>query len=230
MRRSGTGQAALVLVAIVDAINERRDPGLTDPREKMAHEVATQLTATHRLRRVGRTHAERRRAGEDVRCIYAGWHCQLVSGMNGFVGQDVTAMISSDRDGEYQTSPIFSEIDGRRVPGGKGELTDLGVRVPLIARWKGQIAAGTQTNHVSAHWDILPTFCELAGTSVPGSLEIDGHSIASLLLGKAKDSPRDWILSLGHGYLRYGRGRCRLRHQEWRWRVCRSCGDSRGRR
>ena len=34
---------------IVDAINERRDPGLTDPREKMAHEMASQLTATHRL-------------------------------------------------------------------------------------------------------------------------------------------------------------------------------------
>jgi 4-carboxymuconolactone decarboxylase len=33
----------------VDAINERRDPGLTDPREKMAHEMANQLTGTHRL-------------------------------------------------------------------------------------------------------------------------------------------------------------------------------------
>ena len=34
---------------IVDAINERRDPGLTDPREMMAHEIATQLTGSHRL-------------------------------------------------------------------------------------------------------------------------------------------------------------------------------------
>ena len=30
----------------IDAINERRDPGLTDPREKMAHEMAAQLTTT----------------------------------------------------------------------------------------------------------------------------------------------------------------------------------------
>jgi 4-carboxymuconolactone decarboxylase len=33
----------------IDAINHRRDPGLTDPREKMAHEVASQLVNTHRL-------------------------------------------------------------------------------------------------------------------------------------------------------------------------------------
>lgn len=42
-------QAAGVDQDTIDAINERRDPGLTDPREKLAHEMATQLTATHRL-------------------------------------------------------------------------------------------------------------------------------------------------------------------------------------
>lgn len=33
----------------VDAINGRRDPGLTDPREQMAWEVASQLVNAHRL-------------------------------------------------------------------------------------------------------------------------------------------------------------------------------------
>lgn len=33
----------------IDAINERRDPGLTDPREKMAYEVASQLVNNHRM-------------------------------------------------------------------------------------------------------------------------------------------------------------------------------------
>jgi len=41
--------AAGVDQEIVDAINERRDPGLTDPREQMAYEMAKQLTGTHRL-------------------------------------------------------------------------------------------------------------------------------------------------------------------------------------
>ena len=34
---------------VIDAINERRDPGLPDARERMAHEMAKQLTGTHRL-------------------------------------------------------------------------------------------------------------------------------------------------------------------------------------
>ena len=34
---------------------------------------------------------------------------------------------------------------------------------------------------------------------MPADLEIDGVSIAPVLLGKAKDSPREWIMALGHG-------------------------------
>ena len=47
--------------------------------------------------------------------------------------------------------------------------------------------------------DLLPTFVELSGAKVPDDLRIDGVSIAPLLLGKAKDSPRKWIMALGHG-------------------------------
>lgn len=35
--------------ATIDAINERRTPPLTDPREKSAHDVARELLAEHRL-------------------------------------------------------------------------------------------------------------------------------------------------------------------------------------
>ncbi|HUV65006.1 MAG TPA: hypothetical protein VMW24_13995, partial [Sedimentisphaerales bacterium] len=40
------------------------------------------------------------------------------------------------------------------------------------------------------------------GAEVPGDLKIDGVSIAPLLLGKAKDSRRQWIMALGHGEAR----------------------------
>jgi arylsulfatase A-like enzyme len=50
--------------------------------------------------------------------------------------------------------------------------------------------------------DLLPTFCELGGAEVPADLKIDGVSIAPVLLGKAKDSPREWILAMGHGAAR----------------------------
>ena len=58
--------AAGVDQEIVDAINERRDPGLTDPREKMAHEVASQLVNTHRLTDETYAEAERLFGEEDL--------------------------------------------------------------------------------------------------------------------------------------------------------------------
>lgn len=41
--------AAEVDQAIIDAINARKDPPITDPRERAAYQVATELVSTHRL-------------------------------------------------------------------------------------------------------------------------------------------------------------------------------------
>lgn len=44
---------------VIDAINARRDPGLTEPREKMAYNMATQLVRDHRLSDATYQEAER---------------------------------------------------------------------------------------------------------------------------------------------------------------------------
>ena len=43
---------------------------------------------------------------------------------------------------------------------------------------------------------MLPTFIELGGGKVPDNLIVDGESITPLLVGKTKDSSRDWIMAL----------------------------------
>lgn len=85
------------------------------------------------------------------------------------------------RDGEYQTSPIFSEFNGRRVPGGKGELTDLGCRVPLIASWPSHTKAGVVSDVLVDFSDFLPTLLELAEAPARAGAPSDGHSFAGLL-------------------------------------------------
>ncbi|MDG2358112.1 MAG: arylsulfatase, partial [Planctomycetaceae bacterium] len=45
--------------------------------------------------------------------------------------------------------------------------------------------AGTTTAHIAAHWDLLPTACELAKASTPD--DIDGISYVPTLLGKTSD-------------------------------------------
>jgi len=65
--------------------------------------------------------------------------------------------------------------------GYKRDLYDGGIRVPMIARWPGRIAAGSSTAHPSAFWDFLPTACELAEIEPPK--DIDGISYLPSLIG-----------------------------------------------
>ena len=66
--------------------------------------------------------------------------------------------------------------------GMKRDLTDGGVRVPMIAHWTGKIAPGTENDHLSGFQDFLPTVAELLEIEPPK--EIDGISYLPTLLGK----------------------------------------------
>ena len=76
--------------------------------------------------------------------------------------------------------------------GFKRDLYEGGIRTPLLARWPGKIKAGSESNLVSAHWDMLPTFCELAGANVPNL--IDGISMVPTLMGEPeKQQPHEYL-------------------------------------
>ncbi len=66
----------------------------------------------------------------------------------------------------------------------KGFLHEGGIRVPMIASWPGVIEPGSVTDHISAFWDVLPTFCEIAGAEV--TIATDGISFLPTLLGKSQ--------------------------------------------
>lgn len=83
---------------------------------------------------------------------------------------------------EGGADPDFFDSNGP-VRGYKRDMTDGGIRVPLIARWKGRVSAGVVNTHVSAFWDMMPTFAELAGALPPTTT--DGLSMVPTLLGRA---------------------------------------------
>jgi arylsulfatase A len=75
--------------------------------------------------------------------------------------------------------------------GGKRDMYEGGIRVPLIARWPGRITPGV-SDHISAFWDLVPTACELAGITPPA--DTDGISYAPTLLGRAdKQQAHDFL-------------------------------------
>ena len=66
--------------------------------------------------------------------------------------------------------------------GGKRDLYDGGIRVPLIAYWKNRIHPNTISNHISGFQDIMPTFSDLAGLKIYE--EMDGISFLPTLLSQ----------------------------------------------
>ncbi|MDH3585392.1 MAG: arylsulfatase, partial [Phycisphaerae bacterium] len=101
-------------------------------------------------------------------------------------------MLTSDngphREGGHM--PDFFDSNGP-LRGYKRDLYEGGIRVPLLARWPGRIKAGSTSDLVSAHWDMMPTFCELAGTRPPS--DTDGISIVPTLKGQAGQQQHQYL-------------------------------------
>ncbi len=81
---------------------------------------------------------------------------------------------------EGGADPDYFNSNGN-FKGYKRDLYEGGIRVPMIAVWKGKIEPGTETDHTSAFWDVFPTLAELTGAAVPQN--IDGISFLPVLTG-----------------------------------------------
>jgi len=88
-------------------------------------------------------------------------------------------------------APIVSMMGEKAVKAGKGQTTDAGTRVPLIANWPGTIPAGRLCSDLVDSTDFLPTLCQCAKVTVPRELNIDGRSFLPQLLGRS-GNPRQW--------------------------------------
>lgn len=86
--------------------------------------------------------------------------------------------------------PDYFDSNGP-LKGYKRDLYEGGIRVPLIAYWPGKMKAGSVSDHISAHWDLMPTLCELAGVGTPK--HTDGISYMSTLLGKGSQKQHDYL-------------------------------------
>jgi len=101
------------------------------------------------------------------------------------IDQQTLVMFSSDNGPHKEggVKPDFFDSNGP-LKGIKRDLYEGGIRVPTIARWPGRIEAGSQCEHISAFWDVLPTFAELAGAPAPEG--IDGISMVPALMGQSQ--------------------------------------------
>ncbi len=104
--------------------------------------------------------------------------------------QDTLLFFLSDNGGP------LNAINGTRndpLRGAKGQVYEGGIRVPFIARWPGQIAAGKTFSHPVISLDIFPTAAVAAGVTLAPALreKLDGVNLLPHLLGKTQAPPHE---------------------------------------
>lgn len=127
------------------------------------------------------------------------------------LGEDTLIFFSSDNGPLHGgRSQILDSSGGLR--GAKSSLYEGGIRVPMIARWRGTIAAGTTNDSPWMFADFLPTCIELAQTAPRTG--VDGRSILPLLRGRSDRDERAF-------YWEFPRERLHQAARHGRWKAVR---------
>lgn len=132
------------------------------------------------------------------RAAYAG----MVSRMDRDVGR-VTSLLK-ELALERNTLVVFTSDNGGALRllnddyfqscgpfrGHKQNFYEGGIRIPMIARWPGRVAAGKVSDFAWMFHDVLPTLADVAGEKAPSG--VDGMSVLPTLLGKPQ-KPHEWL-------------------------------------
>ena len=139
----------------------------------------------------------------------------MVTRLDTYVGEVLTKL--KEKGFDKNTLVIFTSDNGPHMEGGadpdffgynailrgtKRQTHEGGVRVPFIAWWPGTVPSGVVNDHQLAFYDVMPTFCELAGVQdyvakyTNPNKEVDyfdGLSFATTLLGKQGQQAHDFL-------------------------------------
>ncbi len=115
-----------------------------------------------------------------------------------------TVVIFTSDNGPHEeggADPTFFNRDGL-LRGIKRSTYEGGIRIPFIVRWPGHVPAGTVNPHQLAFYDLMPTFCDLAGitryeeryrnTSLAAD-PFDGLSFLPTLLGRSGQPEHEYL-------------------------------------
>ncbi|MDE6489286.1 MAG: sulfatase-like hydrolase/transferase, partial [Paramuribaculum sp.] len=115
-----------------------------------------------------------------------------------------TVVIFTSDNGPHEEGgaahPFFNR-DGL-LQGLKRSTYEGGIRIPFIVRWPGKVAAGVDNDHQFAFYDLMATFCDIAGIENyeenyrNKSLDqdyFDGISIYPTLTGQGEQQKHDYL-------------------------------------
>jgi len=148
----------------------------------LSAEAKAETLEKHKSRKPGQVHS-------------AYWYAAMLDDLDQAVGRVLDAVeemglsentyiiFTSDNGGTAQDFPDFN----KPLRGGKGSYYEGGIRVPFFAVGPGIEAGGYSTVPIVGY-DLLPTFEDLAGSSLPLPPEVEGGSFKSILMEKGQGS------------------------------------------
>ena len=127
---------------------------------------------------------------------------------------DNTLIIFTSDNGPHEeggADPDFFQSYGP-LKGLKRDVYEGGIRVPFIVRYPGKVNAGEKSDHISAFWDMMPTFAELVNVSIPESVHTDGISMLPTLLKRDGQKEHEFLYWEFHEI----GGRVAVRKGDWK--------------
>lgn len=117
---------------------------------------------------------------------------------------DNTVVIFTSDNGPHEeggADPSFFNRDGL-LRGTKRSTHEGGIRVPFIVRWRGTVPAGRVSDQQLAFYDLMPTFCDMAGiedyarrykSKSLATDYFDGISVYPTLTGKGVQAQHEYL-------------------------------------
>ena len=123
-----------------------------------------------------------------------------------------TLIIFTSDNGPHQEAghnPSYFDSNGP-LKGFKRDLYEGGIRVPMIAWWPNKILPNSFTDHISAFWDVMPTFADIIDQELLD--DIDGISFLPTLMGKNDQKQHKYLYWEFHEK----KGRVAIRKGSWK--------------
>ena len=125
-------------------------------------------------------------------------HAAMISRMDADVGaildrlrhhgiDDNTIVMFTSDNGPHReggNNSDFNDSNGL-LKGIKRDLSEGGIRVPMIVRWPGNVKAGSTSSHAGAFWDLMATCADIAGVEDHVPDDTDGVSFLPAVLGNS---------------------------------------------
>ncbi len=137
----------------------------------------------------------------------------------GFTWMDATvgAMLNKLDQLKIADNTLFVFVTDHGTEG-KFSLHDHnGTAIPCIIRWPGVVKAGSVCSNLMQNTDLVPTFFDVAGATIPQGYRVDGKSVQPMLTDPKAEIHDHLYFELG-----YARG---IRTDQWKYIAIRYSAD-----